>query len=109
MKVRDFIKLPLGFYKLNDGIWDYELSKFLSDGKITCYRLKLFGSLPFSEHVFMSEDKEDVYDEGYKTGKFFRPTLRGLAGVGGIMVHGNIGYLQLNNLKLITKLEKPNK
>lgn len=91
MKHRELINLPLGSYTLTDGIYEYTLTKRLSDSKYingVWYSLRQRGSLTGGT-ISMNEILEDVFDD---SSKYKATRLSFYAHICGITVMGDAQY-----------------
>lgn len=94
MKIREFYKLPIGRYKLYDGIWNYTLNKTMTeDNRRIIYSV----STEFGNHFSLFESLENVNDD---SDKYKRYSLIACANIGGFCLHdhnvrGNLRYFSL--------------
>lgn len=97
MITKDLIRLPLCNLEITDGIYNYELSKELTESKSVVYVIiekrsrKLFCLFESTENIF--EDCEE----------YERKILRANMGIGGFYISSDDIYSSLNDLKFIPR------
>lgn len=98
MKTRDFLRLPIGGeFLLTDGIYKQRLYVCQAEDGEVFYRIVEVGGSQYNS-VALFPDKEDVYEDGYLSGKRFCTRLRGLSGAAGLSVYGDVS---IYNVKFI--------
>lgn len=103
MKIRDFLRLPLGEYLLTDGIYKQHLYVCQADDGGVFYRIIEAGGAQWNS-VALFPERVDVYeDDDWKGGKHFYMTLRGLSSAAGLAVHGECS---IYSLKFIGRFSK---
>jgi len=98
IRTKTFLRLPLGNYELNDGIYTYSMTKGLNIDGSPYYRIIEKGG-SFYNNVFILERDEDVYEnDAYEAGRYFRKGLKAISGVGGLNVHGAFDFHRLKSI-----------
>ncbi len=94
MKPREFINLPLGNYRLTDGIWDYSLKKCLvPDCKRVFYLIKeISRGNTFTLHEYIEEEDGLSYKK-----------ISACVRIGGIFIHSKDLCFSLERLRFIPK------
>ncbi len=107
MRTKDLIQLPVGDFKMTDGIYEYKMSKSLCDDLSPIYMIRLErDSYNHGERLTLFEDEDYYFEEiidRYEYGDHKVKYLRGLSGCGGLNIHSDNCYNAIGRLELLAR------